>query len=197
MPSAHRIIWNKLGVHRGDSLPFGGSPWTKSNRVTLVEILKELNFTKGAEVGVEKGKFSEYMLKNIPNLHLICVDPWAPYHVNTQDREDRFYEETLERLKGLDAEVMRMPSIDASRKIANNSLDFVYIDALHDFDSVMVDMILWYPKVRTGGVFCGHDFFNHYQFGVIDAVRAFTVAHNVTPWYITNESIPNWLWVKE
>ena len=34
----------------------------------------------GAEIGVRLGVFSEYVLKAIPALKLLCVDPYAPYH---------------------------------------------------------------------------------------------------------------------
>jgi hypothetical protein len=42
--------------------------------------------------------------------------------------------------------------------IKNESLDFVYIDANHKYDAVKKDLELWYPKVRKGGVFAGHDY---------------------------------------
>jgi predicted O-methyltransferase YrrM len=49
------------------------------------------------------------------------------------------------------------PALDAAKKI-DKQLDFVYIDGLHDFKSVIDDIAAWYPLVRKGGVVGGHDF---------------------------------------
>jgi len=47
--------------------------------------------------------------------------------------------------------------------------DLVFIDALHDYESVMQDISLWWPKVRQGGILAGHDY-NHKWPGVERAV---------------------------
>jgi hypothetical protein len=49
------------------------------------------------------------------------------------------------------------------------SLDVVFIDALHDYESVKHDIELWWPLVRPGGYLCGHDY-NHKWPGVMRAV---------------------------
>jgi FkbM family methyltransferase len=51
-----------------------------------------------------------------------------------------------------------MTSLEASPLIPHHSLDFVYIDARHDYDSVMEDLEAWFEKVRPGGVIAGHDY---------------------------------------
>ena len=38
-----------------------------------------------------------------------------------------------------------------------DGLDFVYIDACHEYSAVKADIAAWYPKVRVGGVLGGHD----------------------------------------
>lgn len=196
MPSVERIIWNNLGIHRGDSLPATGMPWTKTSRNILATIFKECGFTRGAEVGVEEGKFSRFLCDNVPGLSMLCVDPWRAYHTNSQEREDRMYSNTVTNLQGRSVTIMRKTSLEASLEVADASLDFVYIDALHDFDGVMMDIILWGPKVRSGGIISGHDYVNYYSFGVIQAVRAYVEAHRIGDWYVTTESIPSWLFVK-
>ena len=196
MPSIHRIIWNHLGVHRGDTLPCSGIPWTKTDRKVLAKIFTDLGYTKGAEVGVERGEFSAFLCESIPNVKMLCVDPWIAYSRQSQTREDKIYGQAMQRLNGRNVEIMRMTSLEASQKIENKSLDFVYIDALHEFDPVMMDIILWAPKVRSGGIVSGHDYQVHYGFGVIQAVQAYTNVHNINPWYVTTEGFaPSWLWV--
>ena len=39
-----------------------------------------------------------------------------------------------------------------------NDLDLVYIDANHEYESVLNDMGKWLPKVRTGGILSGDDY---------------------------------------
>jgi len=62
-------------------------------------------------------------------------------------------------------------SVDQSAKIEDGSLDMVYIDAAHDYDNVVDDLFAWYPKVKSGGFICGHDY--HDQFDVVKAVNHF------------------------
>ena len=38
-----------------------------------------------------------------------------------------------------------------------NSLDFIFIDADHTYESVKKDIELWTPKVKHEGIILGHD----------------------------------------
>jgi hypothetical protein len=72
----------------------------------------------------------------------------------------------------------------------------VYIDAMHEFDPVMMDILHWAPKVRPGGIIAGHDYCWYYQGGVVQAVDAYVRAHNILTWYVTQlDKEPSWLWV--
>ena len=51
-----------------------------------------------------------------------------------------------------------MLSSDAAKLIPNNSLDYVYVDARHDYCGVTDDLLNYWPKVRPGGIFAGHDY---------------------------------------
>lgn len=42
--------------------------------------------------------------------------------------------------------------------IRDESIDFLFIDADHRYEYVYRDIELWYPKIRYGGIICGHDF---------------------------------------
>ena len=50
-----------------------------------------------------------------------------------------------------------MPSPPAADLFANQSLDLVFIDGDHEHDAVRNDMLAWLPKVRRGGIICGHE----------------------------------------
>lgn len=53
---------------------------------------------------------------------------------------------------------LRMTSLEASRRFADNSVDFVFIDAIHDYEHVKEDIVAWYPKVKKGGIIAGDDY---------------------------------------
>jgi predicted O-methyltransferase YrrM len=61
-------------------------------------------------------------------------------------------------------------SWDMATKYADGSLDWVFIDADHAYESVVKDLDAWLPKVRKGGIIAGHDFAEWPGFGVIRAV---------------------------
>lgn len=42
--------------------------------------------------------------------------------------------------------------------IENESLDYIYVDARHDYCGVKEDLNNFWPKLRTGGIFAGHDY---------------------------------------
>jgi len=170
--------------------------WRHSvTRKDLYAIFAELEYTNGAEVGVASGRNARDMFNIIPNLHLYLVDPWAGYFRYSQDLCERRYAGAMRLLANRNKTVMRMPSLEAAPQIEDGSLDFVYIDGDHRFDAVMMDILLWAPKVRQGGIVAGHDFYHFYQSGVVDAVYAYTRAHRIERWYITWEKEASWFWV--
>ena len=48
-------------------------------------------------------------------------------------------------------------------------LDFVFIDAAHDYENVKADIEAWAPKVKPGSILAGHDYCNAWP-GVKKAV---------------------------
>tara|TARA_Y100000385_G_scaffold195050_1_gene201901 strand:+ start:6954 stop:7562 length:609 start_codon:yes stop_codon:yes gene_type:complete len=69
-------------------------------------------------------------------------------------------------------------SEEYSKKVLDNSLDVVYIDGSHKYESVLNDLELWYPKLRSGGFLCGHDYKNGHE-GVEQAVDEFVSRHQL------------------
>jgi len=189
-------IWEKFRIKRGDNLPFRG--WN-GTRETLGEIFYELNFQVGAEIGVRSGEFSESLIQANPMLlKHYAIDPWAPYARTDQRRQDRYWRFCHQRLdKYPCAEMVRMTSMEAVQYFPDQSLDYVYIDGLHDFDNVMLDLLHWVPKVRIGGIISGHDFRPAYNQGIIYAVEAYTRAHNIQQWFVTAyDEPPSFVWVR-
>ena len=50
------------------------------------------------------------------------------------------------------------PSTRAARRFAPGSIDFAFIDAGHDYQSVLSDLAAWWPRVKPGGVLAGQDY---------------------------------------
>src|SRR3989337_1138591 len=93
-------ILKRYDIARDQKSPveLGRSRWA-----SLTKLFKELNFTVGAEVGVERGRFSKHICQVNPQLKLYVIDSWQTYkgyrdHVS-QQRLDEFYLETKTRLK--------------------------------------------------------------------------------------------------
>lgn len=61
-------------------------------------------------------------------------------------------------LDGGRAHLVEHESTAAAARFPDNSLDFVYLDARHDLAGVVADIHAWWPKVKPGGVFAGHDY---------------------------------------
>jgi hypothetical protein len=141
----------------------------------------------GAEVGVKKGWYSEVLLNDWEGRHLISIDPWrsAPEtdYVDLanvpQEAHDSYHGETVKRLSrfGDRSTIWRVTGSEAIDRIPHHCLDFVYLDARHDYASVTQDLQEWIEKVRPGGVLAGHDYldgtFPDGDFGVKSAVDEF------------------------
>jgi len=188
------LIFKKFRIRNGDSLPFKSDGGTRD---ILAQLMGEIGYKTGAEIGVFRGAYSEILCKSISGLKLKCIDPWLAFRSNTQERMEGRFIRTCRRLRHFDAEIIRKPSMEFVKEVPNRTLDFVYIDAMHEFDPVMLDLICWSDKVKSGGMVAGHDYSSpNWWNGVIPAVNAYTQAHNISKWYVTDEKDPSFFWVK-
>ena len=132
------------------------------------------------EVGVWKGMSACYMAVEIvnsgKNIKFDCVDTWDFVETSDEIKKEQFYDlfkifsENIEPVKN-DIGIVRSISWEGAKNYNDESLDFVFIDAGHDYESVIKDLNAWYPKVKKGGVISGHDY--HYNVGVFPAVNDF------------------------
>ena len=170
-----------------------------TNRESLARLFFLLEFRKGAEIGVERGLYSEVLCKQNPGLQLACVDAWKPYrgyrdHVGG-DKLQRFYEETLDRLAPYPrARTLRKWSVEAAADFQNGELDFVYIDANHRLEAVIADLAAWAPKVRAGGIVAGHDYIRcklPSLMHVPQAIHAWIDAYEIAPLFVLGRKEKN------
>jgi len=179
----------------------------KFGRNDLAMLMARAALLKGVEVGVADGRHATMLCETIPGLQLTGVDPWIRYKGNSrgggQEQQSGNLEKAKVRLAPYPStRLIQAKSMDAVKDVEMESLDFCYIDGNHTFDYVMMDILEWTKRVRQDGVIAGHDFYEfgheaHNWAGVQKAVVAYTTAHHVTEWWVTEEREPTWFFVKE
>lgn len=132
------------------------------------------------EVGTWKGKSASFMAVEIinsgKNIKFDCIDTWVgagnetEYDIDEHVQNGTLYEHFIENMKPVEGYYtpIRLPSLEAVMMYEDESLDFVFIDAAHDYENVKLDITAWYPKVKKGGIFAGHD---SYHAPVMQAVN--------------------------
>lgn len=138
-----------------------------NHRDDLISDLKNLIPSgKGVEIGVFKGEFSKHILKNWKGT-LYMVDVWRPLGDEYEDDSNHkdhldAYQETMKNIKGFEDRgiMVRATSKVAVDMFQDESLDYIFIDANHAYDFVVEDINLWFPKLKKGGMFSGHDYIN-------------------------------------
>lgn len=145
------------------------------NRRSLIDHINEKKAKYAVEVGVKYGGFSKFILKNTGIEKLYSIDPWEiNEELTAKENPVTVYDICKENLSpyGERSEMIKAYSPQICSKFENEMFDFVYIDGLHDYESVKKDIIGWFPKVKKGGIIAGHDYSNHWP-GVILAVDEF------------------------
>ncbi len=143
--------------------------------------LNELKLTGTAvEIGVYRGDFSAEFLELWKGKQYHLVDPWNdPPCVGQLVSNNKDLEFVTERFKD-DPRVTihKHYSEVASFKYIDETLDFVYIDADHTYESIYNDLVQWWPKIRSGGIMAGHDIFVVDYAGVTEALIRFSNEKN-------------------
>lgn len=164
----------------------------------------------GLELGVYMGRSFMGFLNNCPNIKtLYGVDSWKPYKdyiqgkYNPQVPAEEKNEMTIEIAKhatyvGLKysehrdkAIILEKDSNDALNDIPDNHLDFIFLDAYLTYEQIKNDLKVWYPKVKKGGLYMGHDW--HCD-AVRKAVFKFREENNITSFLSTFDD--TFIWVK-
>lgn len=115
------------------------------------------------EIGSFRGRSTSYLLelanKSGKNLNIIIVDHFKG---SAEHNKKDYYPEFLENMNNLKYpykySVIKDDSSVASTQVSDNSVDFVMIDASHDYESVKKDILCWRPKVKSGGILSGDDY---------------------------------------
>jgi len=176
-------------------------------RHDLAQWTAQWGFTTGAEIGVDLGRYSKILLDENPTLTLIGVDAW----VGKQGPSRRTVAVMAMEPYGDRSHMVHGLSVEAALLVPDASLDFVYIDADHQFSAVVADLAAWEPKVRSGGVVSGHDYFygrdsrGHRPMHIIEAVHGWAASYRRELCILGRKAIEpgdvrdrprSWMWVK-
>lgn len=131
---------------------------------TRQELIKFVpNGGEALELGVRTGVFSEQMLKLEHFGHLTSIDAWQDTKKNHYIKE---YGITIERLRPYRTNntIIRMFFDEAAIYFADEIFDFIYVDGYaHAGANRGRDFITWWPKLKKGGLFAGHDYGGQYK----------------------------------
>ena len=177
-----------------------------NRRKEFIEILAERGAKYGVEIGTDHGGYAAQLCEGIPNLHLLCVDPYVAYtegnEVHSQEEVDQIYAEAKARLAPYNAIIVKKTSMEAVKKVEDSSLDFVFIDGNHSYSYVMQDIIEWTRKVKPGGIVAGHDYKEDSvnDYGVIEAVDNYVAHNHIAPLFILHVGgsfVDCWMFIKQ
>lgn len=148
----------------------------KTNRKHFLKYLIEKNnFKTMAEVGVRDGRTTFYLLDHIADLTIYAID---------MSIKEFYNKEVADRYKNRLIPIEAMSEVAADR-IADNSLDLVFIDANHSYEYVKKDIIKYTPKLKTNGLLTGHDIdYPGVNKAVNEMIKNFDVG-------------PNYVWIKK
>lgn len=156
----------------------------------------------GVEIGTHRGEYANTLLSTWKGQKLICVDPWKSYDPVQEDKlpdkgitrmEDYLRTESVVLLRhGSRADIRVGWSETVCNTVKPNSLDFVYIDGDHRYECVMADLNRWYPRIKSGGLLCGHDIVNSEWGGVQEAVLEFCEDEGLDLYLITEDQFLPW-----
>ena len=167
----------------------------------------------GLELGVLRGDSYLTMLFNCPNIKtLYGVDAYKPFndYINESGVESKeptmtFDQKDIEfvkiycyhRLSNIRPELkdkirfLEMDSNEVLKHVKDDELDFIFLDAYLSKQQAVQDLEAWYPKVKKGGLFSGHDYFSPM---VYEAVSEFRTKNNIDNLMSTYDN--TFVWVK-
>lgn len=147
-----------------------------------LDLLKDKKNLVGVEIGIGAGGNTKKNLENLNIKKLYLIDSWTKYpdYVEELKNTDNYALKTVTNGQKLAKNNLQTwnkklvwineKSSVAVNNIKDNELDFVYIDGNHNYEYVLEDITLYWPKLKNDGLMAGHDFLPRFQ-GVIKAVK--------------------------
>jgi hypothetical protein len=184
----HRMrIWDAIPKIALKPIHLIGSSLVESRLVMLDKLPKGM---RCVEIGVAEGAFSAEMWKRLAPSVLTLVDPWEG------NRYSHGFELVNKRFSGhiKDGSVclIKSLSVDYLKGCATGSVDFIYIDTNHTYETTIQELRLAGRVMAPGGYIAGHDYtvgnvVSPMVYGVVQAVSQFCVENDYRIKYLTVE----------
>ena len=151
-------------------------------------------YKTGIEIGVQRGKNAYNMIQCLNLDNIYCIDPYLNYKGSldgSQEKQNKIIKESHRRLKRYGDKVIWIKKLSEEAINDVPIVDVIYIDGNHQYKYVMNDLILYYNKVKKGGLLAGHDI------NIPDVYRAvskFTVMLSIEDVYIKRK---DWWFFKQ
>ena len=151
----------------------------------------------GVELGVRHGEFTAVLSGSVLSC-VVGIDNWSGRWT-----DDSYCRACGVMLRSENVKLIRLDFDRAEGLFEDGSLDVIYVDGNADTDRQIQYERLerWYPKLRYGGVFAGHDYSPFYS-DVVAAVDRFG-AERECDIMVTGESVsvrrsvfPSWYLIK-
>lgn len=185
-------------------IPFQDTRNHYSMREPFEWFLLETGLTqlKCAEIGVADGENAWSFISNMDIAEAWLVDTWG-HALDPNDPDSQLlgrthadwtemYNMVADRFKDHPGvNLVRMWAEEAD-KVVPHELDFIYLDASHDYADLVKDIQVWLPHVRTGGWLMGDDYTGG---GIMKATQEFSIANHID---LRASSTPTqWWFVKD
>jgi len=173
--------------------------WVGDNATYRMALDRAQDGQHFVELGVYKGRSAAFMAIELANRNLkVQFDAIDDFRglAGEGHLSESLYAQCVHNLKSVSEYVnlIRMTSLEAVNLYKDASLDFIFVDGSHDYDSVTADLLAWYPKVKPGGLFTGDDYQSDWP-GVIAAVNDFAHANQLR--VVAIPTTYHWMLVKE
>lgn len=160
----------------------------------------------GAELGVCRGSNAVQLFFRIKPSVLFLVDSWekAEYTRPPHDDPNLWYDDYFDSVAEIFNEEIKQGGVILKKQyatsflasLADDSLDWVYIDSNHHYQNVSREIDLSIKKVKSGGHIMGHDYLPNPQLwatSIIRAVNERMQSGDIKMEAITNEKWPSYL----
>jgi hypothetical protein len=164
-----------------------------SSREDFTDFCNRRRIDVAAEIGVEQGVFASRFMSRWNGTMLVLVDDWVPHMPdNPDDRTPDMITACLVMLPYFGRyKFFRLDSLTAAMYIpAPIEIQFAYVDASHDYESVANDLEAWWERLTQEGILAGHDYDPTHP-GVIRAVNEFADKQGKKV-YMTSDHLPSW-----
>jgi hypothetical protein len=146
-----------------------------------------------AELGVNRGEFSEVILEVAKPAVLHLVDVWGSdrYHQGLFNEVSTKFKK---RTESGGVQIHRKLSTEASTEFPDEYFDMVYIDTDHSYRTTKEELLAYSTKMKRCGIIAGHDYsmgnwVKSYRYGVIEAVHEFCVNFDWEFCFLTAEPL--------